>query len=424
MIETNEGYLICKDVKIGRIGYMDYLGSELPADFNEPFDKVCRVGRTAEELFSDETVASFEFKSVTNTHPSNNLDIKTVEMSEKGQISNVRPDGDYLIADLCVKDPLLIDQIKSGNMREVSCGYDCSWHKISEGKYEQREIRGNHLAIVKLGRAGPKVAIQDSKPDSKPKNGGKRMGKMSKSFLTALGFKHYAQDAEPEDIAKAMDAMNEEEEKEEKPAKDAEKPISTGVETKDASGDTEEDPRIAQMEAKVDKLIAIVEKLVESDKEVHKEVAADKAMDALEKELGEEGKEAKDEKPEDEETKEDEVKETKEEQAKEDKEGTEKHKFAADAAFKKFVKDMKPAIMAIPDEKVRNEMATAFCKSVRDSRSIGYENGYADILKTVSKNKHAAMDKAMQSQASVADRAEKSCNAWKAVGEKLKGGNQ
>ena len=402
MIETSEGYLICKDVRIGRIGSMDYLGSELPADFNEPYDRVCKVSRTKDELFSEETIASFEFKSVTNTHPKNNLDINTVEMSEKGQISNVRPDGDYLIADLCIKDPLLIDQVRSGKMREVSCGYDCSWHKVSDGKYEQREIRGNHVALVRQGRAGHKVAIQDQKPNTK---GSKLMGKMSKSFLTALGFKHYAMDAEPEEIAKAMDSMQEEDKKE---CKD-EEPEKTGVAT-DAEAEAS-NAKIAGLESKLDSLISIVQALVQSDKEVHKEVNdAKSAMDALEEEMGDKEdkkEEAKDEEP-----------ETKEEEKKED---VEKKAPANDSAFRKLVQDMKPLIMAIEDEKTRNAMALKFTSSVRDARAN--TNGYADIATTVAKNKKQAMDSTANKGMTVSEKAEKACNAWNKSGETMKGGS-
>ena len=58
IIVTDEGYLVCMNVPIGRIGYMDYLGQELPAEFNLPFGQTFKVRRTAEELFRPETIAS------------------------------------------------------------------------------------------------------------------------------------------------------------------------------------------------------------------------------------------------------------------------------------------------------------------------------------------------------------------------------
>ena len=61
-ILTDEGYLICKNVPIGRIGWMDYFGYELPQEFNLDGSKKYRVLRTAEELFSEQTMSSFEGK--------------------------------------------------------------------------------------------------------------------------------------------------------------------------------------------------------------------------------------------------------------------------------------------------------------------------------------------------------------------------
>jgi hypothetical protein len=66
---TPEGYLICKNVPIGRVGWMDYLGEELGIE--EKRGQVVKVYRSPEQLFSKATIASFEGKSVTNNHPFN-----------------------------------------------------------------------------------------------------------------------------------------------------------------------------------------------------------------------------------------------------------------------------------------------------------------------------------------------------------------
>src|SRR5665648_440795 len=73
MALTPESFLICSNVPIGRIGWMDYYGQELPPGFNEPMGELFKVYRGPEELFSSNTIASFEGKSVTNTHPTANL---------------------------------------------------------------------------------------------------------------------------------------------------------------------------------------------------------------------------------------------------------------------------------------------------------------------------------------------------------------
>jgi len=398
---------------------MEYLGRELPAAFNEPTGEVFRVYRSPEELFSANTIASFEGKSVTNTHPMANLDVNTAPMTERGHVQNVRRDGDFLVADLFVKDAGLISEIQNDIKREVSSGYDCSWHKIGEGKYEQREIVGNHVAVVPAGRAGPKIAIMDSVPssdlepstDQKTNTGGKKkMGKMSKQFLTALGFKHFAADAEPEDIAKAMDAMNEDEEKKE-PAKDAE------PEKKEPAKDEAPDNQ-AQENAEFKKLSDAIADLKSELAELKKGKAGDgketaeAVMDAVEEDLK---KETADADPEGE------KEEPKKEEAKDADPDPEK-KGAADSAMRKFVQDMRPIIMAIPDEKTRLETAKAFASTVKDARPYRAGNGYGDILGTVDANKRAAMDSFNIQKQSVAEQATVACTAWSAAGEKMKGG--
>ena len=405
MVITPEGYLICKNVPIGRTGWMNYYGQELPAIFNEPTGQPCKVYRSPEELFSPATIASFEGKPVTNTHPPVNLDINTVPMTERGHAQNVRRDGEFLVADLYVNDAGLISEVQNDIKREVSSGYDCSWHKIGEGQYEQRDIVGNHVAVVPNGRAGPKVAIQDSKPEEeKKKMEVKKNMKISKQILAAIGFKQFVQDAEPEDIAKAMEAMKEED------GANKEEPVAPAKEADPEPGASAGDEKIIALEAKVDKLIDIVGQLVQSDKEVHKEIGAEDIMDAIEKDLD------KDPEPDPEEKK-DEAKDVDPTPEVPEISGV------ADAALKKFVQDMKPVIMAIPDEKARIEAAKKFASSVHDARSHG-ANGYVDILGVVAANKKAAMDKISSERQSLPEAAETAAKNWKDAGEKMKGGGK
>ena len=69
-----------------------------------------------------------------------------------------------MLADLIITDPRLIEAILAGK-REISCGYT---YELCEenGKYIQRRIRGNHVAVVDAGRAGPRVCIKDQEPDT------------------------------------------------------------------------------------------------------------------------------------------------------------------------------------------------------------------------------------------------------------------
>lgn len=178
---TPEGYLICKNVPIGRVGTMEYLGREL--GIKEYAEDVITVYRTEEDLFDIAAIASFEGKPVTNDHPPQDVDPSNYNMYAKGHTQNVRrgsgSEVDLLLADLYITDPTLSAEIEAGR-RQVSSGYDCVYSIPTGGPpVRQREIRGNHVAVVDYGRAGPSVSIKDSVPESNNKNLERRQPLMS-----------------------------------------------------------------------------------------------------------------------------------------------------------------------------------------------------------------------------------------------------
>ena len=158
MAKTPEGYLICYDVNIARIGTQEYLGSELGVD-----EEVVVVNRPAEEVFKPATIASFEGKPFTNDHPYELLDVSNTSIYEKGHVQNVRISDDktYIIADIMVKDAQTIRDIENGK-RELSAGYNCDCMQNDDGNWYQCNIIGNHVALVDKGRAGNKVRINDN----------------------------------------------------------------------------------------------------------------------------------------------------------------------------------------------------------------------------------------------------------------------
>lgn len=392
MTKTPEGYLICRNVPIGRTGAMTYYGEEL--NLEEKRGIKLKVTRKPEELFSKATIASFEGKPVTNDHPSNNLTIDTINIYSRGHTENVRSEGDLLMADLYVVDAGLISEIENGK-REVSCGYDCLWIENEDGTYEQKEIVGNHVAIVQEGRAGPRVAIKDSKIQD---GGRKKMKeKVNKSFLAALGFKHFAKDAEPEEIKDAMDALNEESEV---PAKE---------ETKD------EDPMQQILEA-VKALSNRISALEKSDKQVHTELGADEEFTGLENEMND----AAHEEPDGDEPASEVV------DSEPDGDEGEKEETKDSAPFAKMVKDMKPIIMAIPDEKARNAAAKAFAKSVRDAmgKSTSF-NPYGKILSASNDvRKKVADANANANTSTFENNAKKATDNWNKLNAHYKGGEK
>lgn len=158
MDRTPEGYLICRDVPIARTGQQQYLARELQLD-GDP-DRIVTVNRHPEDVFDAAVLASFEGKDVTSPHPPENLSPENFLAYTKGHVERVRRSGDYIVADLIIKDANLVNDVWNGTLREVSCGYTCQYVPDGEG-FKQQHIRGNHVAVVPRGRAGHEVAIQD-----------------------------------------------------------------------------------------------------------------------------------------------------------------------------------------------------------------------------------------------------------------------
>lgn len=150
--KTPEGYLLCRDVPISRVGSFEYSAAEvgLPNLTGSPV----HVLRPEEQIFNPETIASFEAKPVVIGHarfadPDNWREIAV------GTTQNVRrgegDKSDFLLADLLLTDRKAIEAVESGDLKEVSCGYDADTQETPEG-IEQIGIVGNHVALVVSAR--------------------------------------------------------------------------------------------------------------------------------------------------------------------------------------------------------------------------------------------------------------------------------
>ena len=198
MIRTPEGYLVCKDVPIARTGIQNYRGMEFGG--TDP-NKIYNIERPEAEVFSKAALASFEGKPVVDEHPSEDVQPGNVLQYLKGTCRNVhRGEGalsDCIVADLIIYDNDLIRKIEDGK-RDVSCGYDCLWEPKDRDTYVQREIRGNHVAVVNRGRAGHRISIRDSK-------GGMKRMSTKKNSLWGRVLAAFARDENttPEDLEAA-----------------------------------------------------------------------------------------------------------------------------------------------------------------------------------------------------------------------------
>ena len=162
--ETPEGFLLCKDVPLTRIGEFEYLAREVPVEGG--MDGKVKIERDEDEVFAINTIASFEGKPITINHPDEMVTPENWSELAHGHIQNVRrgegEQSDLLLGDLLITTEEAIELVKSG-LREVSLGYDAEYEQIEKGKGRQRNIIGNHVALVVKGRAGGRCAIQDSK---------------------------------------------------------------------------------------------------------------------------------------------------------------------------------------------------------------------------------------------------------------------
>jgi hypothetical protein len=259
------------------------MGSEIGTDDAG----VVKVHRHEDEVFHPATIASFEGKTVTDLHPSQWVDTSNHSAYAKGHIQNVRrgtgEDSEYLLGDLHLKDASLINKVENGQ-REVSCGYNCDYEPIGEGKYAQKNIRGNHVAVVPDGRAGSNVKIRDHQPT-------KEKSKMAFNLkhIFGLGLKEFAKDAEPEEVAKAFEATQKGEERTKESNKDC-----SG---KDAEQSNEHAGEMAQI---LEGLKSIEARIAALESSEAAEPSAEESLDAFVKELegGEKEKEKEESKDE------------------------------------------------------------------------------------------------------------------------------
>lgn len=342
MTETPEGFLICHDVKIARTGTQNYLAREIGLD-GMP-ERVLQVTRSAEDVFDPAAIASFEGKDVTNTHPSEMIVQENQAAYSKGHAENVRRVGDYLVADLYLKDPTLISEVKNGAMRDVSCGYYCQYEADGAG-YRQTHIRGNHIAIVPRGRAGRDVAIKDSAAELPAEKGKVKHMSKSKSLLSLFGLA--AKNAAPEELdsmvetaAAALDAAPA------VPAQDAD-PAE-----KAAPADTQNTAvldALNNLSGKLDQLIAANTKKTE-----------DKEPEDLDKVIAEMSGEKPDKKEEDEDESGSTTVSSEDECA----------KPTANDSGLALLKAMRPIINGIQDKATRDALSKALIEQVKGTSSV------------------------------------------------------
>lgn len=165
---TDEGYMKVPG-HVARTGIQQYLASELGLT-DRRADEIVNVYRPAEEVFAPDALASYADADITNGHPDDMVNADTFKKVSLGHVTDQgRPDGEYVVADLLIKDKQGIEAVEQGRVN-LSAGYSARYDyepgQTEDGtpyEYVQRGIRINHVALVDRARAGQGARLFDHK---------------------------------------------------------------------------------------------------------------------------------------------------------------------------------------------------------------------------------------------------------------------
>lgn len=200
-VKMANGYLRC-DGRLTRVGVFPY---------RQPDGSVRRELRLPQDVFDVESMSSFGLVPLTNNHPSEMLDSRNTGKYQVGTITGLRADDEFIAASIQVTDAKSIDAIEGGK-RALSCGYNCDLDftpgvthgipGVRDGlKYDaiQKNIRGNHVAIVSKGRAGLQaelrldaedaVLVTDDDDPTGAESAPPQTGKVNKMKLDGVDYK-------------------------------------------------------------------------------------------------------------------------------------------------------------------------------------------------------------------------------------------
>lgn len=153
--------------KAARTGVYQYLASELGLTDRAPND-VVNVYRPADEVFNADSLASYANVDVTNEHPTELVNAKTYKAVSVGHVVSASQDGDFVDVEMVIKDASAIAEIEAGKS-QLSPGYTAVY--VQENgtsptgepyEFKQTGIDVNHVALVKRGRGGAQVRIDDN----------------------------------------------------------------------------------------------------------------------------------------------------------------------------------------------------------------------------------------------------------------------
>lgn len=182
---TPEGHLHVAQSNISKANVSPYRGKEIPRwqDLGLDPEKVYQLFRDPKEL--EKGAASFNNKPLLDRHVAVTADDHDPELV-MGNVSNVSYVHPYLKGDLGIWRRDGIDGVESKEKQQLSGAYrykaDMTPGSYLGAPYDgvMRDIVGNHVALVKDGRAGDDVVVGDSQLEQEPTT-------MTKKVLSRTG---------------------------------------------------------------------------------------------------------------------------------------------------------------------------------------------------------------------------------------------
>lgn len=163
------GWFEVKNNPLSVVGVYPYMGRSISPECVQ--DNLYGVYRSESELADQDCIDSFKLIPWIDDHVMLGSEDAGLTPSEQKGVQGVIGqdvyfDGTTLRGNIKVFSEAMANLIENGK-KELSCGYRCRYeyepgvYDGQEYQYVQREIRGNHLALVDNGRMGPDVAVLD-----------------------------------------------------------------------------------------------------------------------------------------------------------------------------------------------------------------------------------------------------------------------
>ncbi len=165
-----DGRLHVDKSNLTRVQVAPYYGSEIPGwqELGLTPTKVYYGYRSAEELGDPETIRSVIGIPIQLDHHLDYPDAPAMETRVGSTGDQAAFDGTYLTNSLHIQNENACQRIRDGSMKELSLAYRYEPDFSSSGEFNgqkydftMRHIRGQHLALVEEGRAGPSCVVED-----------------------------------------------------------------------------------------------------------------------------------------------------------------------------------------------------------------------------------------------------------------------